>query len=149
LISCGKSLYLYEVKVQKSKFDPSHVLVYLNGDDQKYIELKDKFEKHGLAFKHDRYVFFDVPELKRQGYFTNEYLTFIEAHEVAHSVLKHTKTSKYNEAEADYLAVLLCVDSGNKKSAKLGIQEFKSRNGIPFVDFEKKYKQSVLKKIKN
>ena len=137
------------MKIKKSKFDPSHILVYLQDDDEKYIEFKDKFKKHGLAFKHDRYIFFDVPELKKQGYFTDDYLTFIEAHEVAHSVLKHKQTSKYNEAEADYLAVLLSVDSGNTKSSKLGRREFKSRNGLSFDKFEQKHKENVLKKIKS
>ena len=136
------------METKKSKFDPSHTLIFLQKADKEYAKLKSKFSEHGLAFTHNRYVFFDVPELKRQGYYTKEHLTFIEAHEVAHAVLYHTKTSKYNEAEADFLAVLLCNDAGFKKSARLGKSEFSSRNGMSYVTFQKKYQESVLKKIK-
>jgi hypothetical protein len=136
------------METKKSKFDPSHTLVFLQKTDKEYVKFKDKFSKHGLAFKHARYIFFDVPELKKSGYYTKEHLTFIEAHEVAHSVLRHTKTSKYTEAEADFLAVLLCDDAGFNKSARLGKREFSSRNGISFNAFQKKHQDSVLKKIK-
>lgn len=133
---------------KKSKFDSSHLLVFLSDDDAEYPKFKEKFNIHGHAFKHDRVIFFDVTSLKEMGYFTDKHLTFIEAHEIAHSVLKHKKTSKYNEAEADYLAVLLCKDSKYGNSANLGIDEFKSRNKISYKKFHEKYNSSVLKKIK-
>lgn len=136
------------METRKSKFDPSHTLIFLQKTDKEYAKLKDKFLEHGLAFKHDRYIFFDVSALKRQGYYTQGHLTFIEAHEVAHTVLHHTRTSKYSEAEADFLAVLLCKDAGFKKSARIGRGEFSSRNGMSFESFQKKYQEDVLKKIK-
>lgn len=136
------------MKTQKSKFDSSHVLIFLEETDPEYNSFKEKFNKHGLAFKHERFIFFDVPRLKKNGYFNGVHLRFIEAHEIAHSVLKHIKSTKYNEAEADYLAVLLCKDTGYLKSSKLGVQEFKSRNKISYQQFHKKYKEIVLKKVK-
>lgn len=137
------------MKVKKSKFDSSHLCVYLDSSDSEYQEFKPKFDKHGLAFKHERYIFFDVTELKKKKYFNNVHLTFIEAHEIAHTVLNHKKTSRYNEAEADFLAILLCQDGGFGKSEKLGISEFKNRNNIEYDMFSKKYKKDILKKIKN
>ena len=92
--------------------------------------------------------FFDETELRRIGYFNKDTIVFIEAHEVAHTVLKHKQTTKHVEAEADFLAVLLCKDANYSRSAKVGIREFRDRNGISFDVFSKKYKSSVLKKIK-
>ena len=136
------------MEMRKSKFDPSHTCIFLTNEDEKYTDLKPAFKKHGLAFKKDRFIFFDETELRNKGYFNKEYVTFIEAHEIAHSVLKHTQTSRHVEAEADFLAVLLCRDGNYVKSAKIGVREFKNRNKISFDNFNKKYKDSVLKKIK-
>lgn len=136
------------MNVRKSKFDTSHTCIFLTDEDEKYADLKPAFKKHGLAFKKDRFIFFDETELRNTGYFNKDYITFIEAHEIAHTVLKHRQTSRHVEAEADFLAVLLCKDENYTKSVKIGIREFKDRNGIAFDMFSKKYKDSVLKKVK-
>ena len=136
------------MNVRKSKFDTSHTCIFLTDEDEKYADLKPAFKKHGLAFKKDRFIFFDETELRNTGYFNKDYITFIEAHEIAHTVLKHRQTSRHVEAEADFLAVLLCKDGNYTKSVKIGIREFKDRNGIAFDMFSKKYKDSVLKKVK-
>jgi len=136
------------MEIRKSKFDPTHTCIFLTQEDGKYADVKPAFNKHGLAFKKDKFIFFDETELRRTGYFNKDYVTFIEGHEVAHSVLKHRQTSKHAEAEADFLSVLLCKDAKYTRSAKVGISEFTDRNGISFDVFSKKYKSSVLKKIK-
>ena len=136
------------MEIRKSKFDPSHTCVFLTQDDDKYADVKPAFNKHGLAFKKGNFIFFDETELKRVGYFNKDAIIFIEAHEIAHSALKHTQTTKYVEAEADFLAVLLCKDANYPRSAKVGIREFRDRNGVSFDAFAKKHKNSVLKKIK-
>jgi hypothetical protein len=136
------------MEMRKSKFDTSHTCIFVTDEDEKYADLKPAFKKHGLAFKNDRFIFFDETELRNQGYFDKDYITFIEAHEIAHTVLKHRQTSRHVEAEADFLAVLLCKDGNYTKSVKIGIREFKDRNGIAFGMFSKKYKDSVLKKVK-
>ena len=137
------------MKVKKSKFDSSHICIFVDSKSEKYEELLPTFEKHGLAFKQGKFIFFDVDNLKSGGYYTKNALTFIEAHEIAHSVLKHTKSSPLVEAEADFLAVLLCKDYRFESSAKFGISEFKSRNNIAFNSFSKKYKSGIIKRIKN
>ena len=137
------------MKVKKSKFDSSHMCIFVDSTSEKYEELLPTFKKHGLAFKQGKFIFFDVDNLKSGGYYTKNALTFIEAHEIAHSVLKHTKSSPLVEAEADFLAVLLCKDYGFESSAKFGISEFKSRNNIAFNSFSKKYKSGIIKRIKN
>ena len=136
------------MKIRKSKFDNYHTCVFLSDTDEKYASLKPSFKKHGLAFKKDNYIFFDKTELEKKGYFKKNYIYFIEAHEVAHSVLGHEQSTPFVEAEADLLAVLLCKDKNFKDSAKIGISEFKSRHKIDFDNFSKKYKESVLKKIR-
>jgi len=136
------------VNIKKSKFDSNHTLIFLDKEDEKYSELLPAFKKHGLAFKHGNFIFFDVPSLKKNGYFGKTHLTFIEAHEIAHSVLGHTKSTRYNEAEADFLATLLCRKRNYKKSEELGIDEFYARNNIKYSDFSNKYKEKILSKIK-
>ncbi len=136
------------MKVRKSKFDSTHTCIFLTEADEKYDKLKPSFVKHGLAFKTDKFIFFDETELRNQGYFNKTYITFIEAHEIAHSVLKHTQTGRLAEAEADFLAVLFCKDKGYKNSAKLGIREFKDRNQISFQKFSEKHKDSILKRVR-
>lgn len=137
------------MKVKKSKFDSSHTCIFLTSSDEKYNDLKPSFEKHGLAFKHKNFIFFDVDELKKTGSYTKESVTFIEAHEIAHTLLKHTISSRIVEAEADFIAIILCREHGYEKSAKIGIQFFKKRNKIDFKTFSEKYKDSLIKRIKN
>tara|TARA_B100001093_G_C26090638_1_gene702615 strand:+ start:134 stop:547 length:414 start_codon:yes stop_codon:yes gene_type:complete len=136
------------VKIRKSKFDNTHTCIFLSDEDEKYASLKPSFKKHGLAFKKDKYIFFDKTELEKKGYFKKSYIYFIEAHEVAHSELGHVQSTPLVEAEADFLAVLLCKEKNLKNSAKIGISQFKNRHKIDFENFSKKYKESVLKKIK-
>jgi len=137
------------MKVKKSIFDSSHTCVHIDSSHEKYEELLPFFKKHGLAFKQERVIFFDVDSLKSSGYYNKTTLTFIEAHEIAHSVLKHTKSNPMVEAEADFLAILLCKDFNREKSANFGLKEFKPRNNISFDAFSKKYKDKIIKRIKN
>ena len=53
------------------------------------------------------------------------------------------------EAEADFLAILLCKDFNREKSANFGLKEFKPRNNISFDMFSKKHKDRIIKRIKN
>jgi len=135
------------VKVVKSKFDPSHTIVYMENTDEKYSAIKKHFQKHGLAFKQGNFIFFDMPTIRKRNYDDKHHLTFIEAHEIAHTVLNHTKSSKHIEAEADFLAILLCKDMNYNKSAKLGKFYFNERNGLTFDKFQKKYGKELLSRI--
>lgn len=137
------------MKVKKSKFDSSHVCLFLDKTSEKYEELKPTFEKHGLAFKQGKYIFFDVDSIKESGHYSSEALTFIEAHEIAHTILEHEKSSPIVEAEADFLAVLLCKDLNYESAAKFGIEEFEPRNLISFKSFSKKHKSDIIKRLKN
>ena len=137
------------MKTTKSDFNSSHVIVKLDTSDEKYSIVKPYFDKHGLAFKRDNVIFFDMPRLKSQGYDDKVHLTFIEAHEIAHSVLKHTKSSRKVEAEADFLAILLCQDSNFVRSANLGKKYFNKRNGISFSKYEKIHGEDVLSRLTN
>lgn len=136
------------MKTRKSKFDSKHLLIFFEESDEKYKDFEKIFQKHGLAFKHGNNIFFDMPQLRKEKKHTNEYIVFIEAHEIAHSILGHTKSSSYVEAEADYLAIILCEEKKFMKSRKIGISNFESRNKISYDKFKKKYEKSILKKIK-
>ena len=136
------------MKEIKNKFKTHHICIGVRRDDKIYDSVVSKFNKHGFAFmREDKVIFFDVDRLKDNGYYNDTVLTFIQAHEIAHSVLKHTKYNPHVEAEADYLGILLCKDSGYNKSAKLGQSEFRTRNKISFEKFEKKYKTDILKRL--
>ena len=135
------------MKVTKSKFNTSHTVVYIEETDEKYPALKRHFKKHGLAFKQGNFIFFDMPTIRKNNYDDKTHMTFIEAHEIAHTVLNHTQSSKQIEAEADFLAVLLCKDMNYNKSSKLGQSYFHERNGISFEKFQKKYGNDIYSRI--
>ena len=134
------------MKIEKSKFDSSHRVIYVEKDNENYSKLKLHFKKHGLAFKQGNFIFFDMPSIRKNNY-GEDHLTFIEAHEIAHSVLNHAKSSRHIEAEADYLAILLCKDMNFTKAYKLGHSHFKGRNKISFESFQKKFGKEIISRI--
>ena len=134
----------------KNKFKTHHVCIGVKQEDKLYNSITSEFKKHGFAFmRDDKVIFFDIDRLKERGYYNDTVITFIQAHEIAHSVLKHKKYNPQVEAEADYLGILLCKDGGYTKSAKLGQSEFRKRNKISFEKFEKQNKIYILKQLKS
>ena len=86
-----------------------------------------------------------MPSIRKNNY--EDHLTFIEAHEIAHSVLNHAKSSRHIEAEADYLAILLCKDMNFTKAYKLGKFYFNGRNKITFESFQKSSEKEIISRI--
>ena len=122
---------------RKSKFDSSHLVVFVEDGDEKYDALVPMFRKHGLAFKHGKTIVMDMTTLRAKGYDDDAHMTFIEAHELGHSVLGHNATKREFEAEADYIGILLCGARNYTKSEKLGKKYFRARNGISFEKYAK------------
>jgi hypothetical protein len=114
-------------------------VVFLSESDAEYSKFTKHFKKLGLGFLWNNKIFIDVTRIENEGY-NNDHMIFIEAHEVAHSWLKHpSKLDKKNEAEADFLGILICAKKGYKRPAKIGVEYFRSRNGIDFRKYDKKY----------
>ena len=122
---------------RKSYFDSRLTVVFLTEDDSEYSKFAKYFKKLGLGFLWNNKIFIDVTRIENEGY-TNNHMIFIEAHEVSHSWLKHpSKMNRNNEAEADFLGILLCMKKGYKEPAKIGIRHFRGRNGIDFKKYDK------------
>ena len=137
------------VKIKKSIFTPSISVVYVDDSDDEYQKLSKMFKMHGYAFIANSVIFFDVVNLKKDGWFKKEYLQFIESHEIAHKVLKHRDgpRSKRQEGEADFLGIRLCQDKGLDLAANVGIKHFADRNSIAFDVYQKKYGKKVLNSV--
>ncbi len=130
-----------------SKFDKKSKVYLVDNTFPGYDTLKSKFETHGLGFAipEKKSVFIDLEEVANDN-LTNHHITFIESHEVAHINLKHSGSfNKQQEAEADYVGILLCKKLKEKQAVKIGIENFRSRNGVSF----KKYHSNNYKNVKN
>ena len=132
------------MKYKKSKFDNSVIVIFLEKGDEKYEAFSEKFKKHGYAFIHEKTIIVDFTTLKKLGYADKDHLTFIESHEISHKILNHKSVQRRTETEADYLGILLCLEKGYKKSAKIGIENFKSRNNISFEKYDTKHRSRFL-----
>jgi predicted Zn-dependent protease len=60
---------------------------------------------------------------------TKDELWWVEAHEVAHIMLKHTKDrNESDEVAADMYSIILLLDKGYKKAAQLVEDKFEERH---------------------
>lgn len=103
------------------------VVGIIGKDDYRYEVLKPLFEKYGYGFTDTNIgcVFIDG-EVK----LNKHELKWVEAHEVAHILLKHTKDrNDKDELDADTLAYKLLSENGYDKSAKLVKEHSIERHG--------------------
>jgi len=137
------------VDSRKSKFDSSHLVVFLEEEDEQYPAMKKMFNRHGLAFKHGKTIVMDWTTIQKEGYSDDAHVIFIESHELGHSILGHNVTKKEFEAEADYIGVLICGVRKFVKSVNVGKKYFKRRNGISFEKYaeqnDKRLRQQLSK----
>ncbi len=104
-------------KTYFSEFKTDVAVAILKKDDYRYEVIKPLFEICGFGFAETSSgcIFIDG-EVK----LTKDELRWVEAHEVAHILLKHTKDrNDKDEYDADNLAHTLLVNAGYNKSAKL------------------------------
>ena len=124
---------------RKSYFDSRLTVVFISQADAEYGKFTKHFKKLGLGFLWNNKIFIDVTRIENEGY-TNDHMIFIEAHEVAHFWLEHpSRLDKENEAEADFVGILLCMKKGYRRPAKIGIKHFRERNGVDFRKDDAKY----------
>ena len=119
-----------KTKTYFSEFRSDIAIAILRKDDYRYDVIKPIFDECGFGFTEtsSACVFIDG-EVK----LNKDELKWVEAHEVAHILLKHTKDRNPNdEIEADTLAYKLLIGNGYHKAAQLCKDKFKERHGIEF-----------------
>ncbi len=126
---------LYEYKEEPSQLDASVKVIVTRKGDGLYHKVNHHFSKHGEAFLDldTRKIYIDGEEADDENWTSDHYL-FVQAHEIAHLRLRHTPDN-VDETYTDYYAVCLLADKGYKKAAKIGISQFKYRNGITFKEY--------------
>lgn len=115
-------------KTYFSEFKSDVAVAILTKDDYRYEVMKPLFQICGFGFAETSSgcVFIDG-EVK----LTKDELKWVEAHEVSHIILKHTKDrNDGDEIAADVFAIKLLLECGYKKAAKLVEDKFEERHKI-------------------
>ena len=115
-----------KTKTYFSEFRSDIAVAILSKDDYRYEVMKPLFEQCGFGFAETSSgcVFIDG-EVK----LTKDELKWVEAHEGAHILLKHTKDrNEGDEIAADMFAIILLLDKGYKKAAQLVESKFEERH---------------------
>ena len=113
-------------KTYVSEFRSDIAVAILSKDDYRYEVMKPLFEQCGFGFAETSSgcVFIDG-EVK----LTKDELRWVEAHEVAHILLKHTNDrNDVDEISADMFSIILLLDKGYKKAAQLVEDKFEERH---------------------
>ena len=115
-----------KTKTYFSEFRSDIAVAILGKDDYRYEVMKPLFAQCGFGFAETSSgcVFIDG-EVK----LTNDELRWVEAHEVAHISLKHTKDrNDKDEIDADIKAIEILTFKGYTKAAKLVESKFEERH---------------------
>jgi Zn-dependent peptidase ImmA (M78 family) len=113
-------------KTYFSEFQSDVAVAILTKDDYRYEVMKPLFEMCGFGFADTNVgcVFIDG-EVK----LTKDELKWVEAHELAHIMLKHKKERNPNdEIAADMFARILLLDKGYDDAAQLVEDKFEERH---------------------
>lgn len=116
-----------KTKTYFSEFRSDIAVAILGKDDYRYEVMKPLFDICGFGFAETSSgcVFIDG-EVK----LNKHELKWVEAHEVAHILLKHTKDrNDSDELDADTLAYKLLSENGYDKAAKLVKEKSIERHG--------------------
>lgn len=117
-----------------SEFLNDVIVVVVFNEDPLYLQVKPMFDQYGFGFMVpgqnlmiiDGEILVGEPDAK-------DILKFIEAHEVAHILLKHDgPRNERDEIDADMMALNLLVAKGYDKSIKILLDKFQERHGVEF-----------------
>ena len=117
-----------------SEFLDDVTVVIVFNDDPLYSQVKPFFDEYGFGFMVpgqnlmiiDGEIVVGEPDGK-------DILKFIEAHEVAHILLKHDgPRNERDEIDADMMALNLLIEKGCDKSIKILLDKFQERHGVEF-----------------
>ena len=122
-----------QIEYQSEFLNDVTVVVVFN-DDPLYSQVKGFFEQYGFGFMvpGQNLMIIDGEILVGKSN-AKDILKFIEAHEVAHILLKHNgRRNKKDEIDADLKALTLLIEKGYDKSIKLLLDHFQERHGVEF-----------------
>ena len=130
---------LNEYIEEPSELDASVKVIITRKGDGMYSKVNHHFSKHGEAFLDldSRTIFIDGEEADSENWTKDHYL-FVQAHEITHLRLRHDRNNA-DETYTDYCAIYLLADKGYKEAAKIGVSQFKYRNGITFKEYRKQF----------
>lgn len=118
----------------RSEFLNDVAVVVVFNDDPLYSQVKGFFEEYGFGFMvpGQNLMIIDGEILVGESN-AKDILKFIEAHEVAHILLKHDgPRNEKDEIDADMMALNLLVKKGYDKSIKILLDKFQERHGVEF-----------------
>ena len=136
-----KDLISYE-----SDFKPGINILVIFENNTNYLVLKNFFDEYGYGFyfPEQNLIIIDGEIFLGNDGLNMKDLKFIEAHEVAHLLLKHNgPRSEKDEIEADLGAYIL-LKQNNMSTDRL-VDEFYDRHG---VEFNEELTKKVSKKLK-
>ena len=117
-----------------SEFLPGVTIFVVFSDDPQYEQLKPLFEEYGYGFMvpNKNMILIDGETLLKNDS-TEDWLKFIEAHEISHVILNHEgPRNEDEELEADLGAYILLTKTDNTRAVKPLLKYFKNRHGIKF-----------------
>lgn len=120
----------------RSEFLSDVSVVVVFNDDPLYSQVKGFFEQYGYGFMvpGQNLIIIDGEILVGKSD-AKDILKFIEAHEVAHILLKHDgPRNEKDEINADLKALVLLIEKGYDKSISLLLNHFMERHGVEFED---------------
>jgi hypothetical protein len=118
----------------RSEFLSDVTVVVVFNDDSLYSQVKEFFKQYGFGFMvpGQNLMIIDGEILVGEDN-AKDILKFIEAHEVAHILLKHDgPRNERDEIDADMMALNLLVAKGYDKSIKILLNKFQERHGVEF-----------------
>jgi predicted Zn-dependent protease len=119
-----------------SEFLDSVTVVVIFNEDPLYEQVKGFFKVFGFGFMvpGKNLMIIDGEILVGEDN-AKDILKFIEAHEVAHILLKHDgPRNERDEIDADMMALNLLIGKGYDKSIKILLDKFQERHGVDFND---------------
>jgi Zn-dependent peptidase ImmA (M78 family) len=124
-----------ELVSYQSKFLPNVVITVVFKENSNYPFLKKLFDEYGYGFyaPEMRTIIIDGEAFIGDDALTKQEMDFVEAHEVAHLMLKHSgPRNEKDEIEADLLAYKLL--KGKELSTQRLVDEFEFRHGVEFSE---------------
>ena len=126
-----------------SELDPEWVVLIVWPDDENYRGYSRIFSQLGIAFADvsGKVIFIDGVAVENEN-LTKDHIISIEAHEIAHLVLEHRESARFEsyderqEQEADWFGIRLLDLMGYPKAAKILEKRFKDQYGIPSSKLE-------------
>ncbi len=130
----------------ESDFKPGTNILVIFENNPKYSDIENFFDEYGYGFyfPEQNLIIIDGEIFLGDDGLTMEDLKFIEAHEIAHLLLKHSgPRSEKDEIEADLGAYYLLKNFG--MSTDRLVDEFYNRHG---VEFDEEQLDNISKRLK-